>query len=250
MVNITFEHETTKYHDTFEQINFKFNGRNAVLVLPNGEANGKWFLKTEYFDAFPDFQIEMLNKGYCLAYIENTNRWGLREDTDMQYRYACFLHDTAGLSKKCMTIGMSCGGMFAIKLAARYPSVVAALYLDAPVVDLLSCPFDILRSHDSDAIADSEALNALGLTMPQMLKYREHPYDMLPELIKSRIPAVVVAGDSDSIVPFEENGKWLVDMYEKADIPIKVYIKKGCDHHPHGLADNSPIAEFAEKYYI
>jgi len=29
---------------------------------------------------------------------------------------------------------MSCGGLFAVKLAVKYPECVSALYLDAPVM--------------------------------------------------------------------------------------------------------------------
>ena len=35
---------------------------------------------------------------------------------------------------------MSCGGLCAINFAAKYPDLVSVLYLDAPVVNLLSCP--------------------------------------------------------------------------------------------------------------
>jgi hypothetical protein len=35
--------------------------------------------------------------------------------------------------------------------------------------------------------------------------------------------------------------------YKEANLPIEVYIKKGCDHHPHGLAEPSPVVKFILK---
>ena len=48
----------------FKQIEFQFDNKKAVLVFPNEpREDKKWFFKTEYFGAFPDFQIEMLKRG-------------------------------------------------------------------------------------------------------------------------------------------------------------------------------------------
>ena len=62
-------------------------------------------------------------------------------------------------------------------------------------------------------------------------------------------PVFLVAGDSDTTVPYEENGALLAEKYKKAGAPITVVIKAGCEHHPHSLDDNTPIIEWAEKLY-
>lgn len=52
----------------FKKIEFDFEGRRAILVCPDTPTDGnKWLYKTEYFGAFPDFEIEMLKKGYYIA---------------------------------------------------------------------------------------------------------------------------------------------------------------------------------------
>ena len=33
---------------------FIFEERSALIVFPDGKANGKWMIKMEYFDAFPE----------------------------------------------------------------------------------------------------------------------------------------------------------------------------------------------------
>ena len=67
---------------------FTFEGKEALVVMPNGPANGKWMLKTEYFSAFPGVELEFLKKGYHLAYVANQTRWCLDEDLERKARFA------------------------------------------------------------------------------------------------------------------------------------------------------------------
>ena len=74
-----------------ERLDFKLGGRSAILVCPRTpRADKKWLFKTEYFGAFPSFELEMLNRGYYVAHIKNTTRWCMPEDTDAQGGYANF----------------------------------------------------------------------------------------------------------------------------------------------------------------
>ena len=70
----------------------------------------------------------------------------------------------------------------------------------------------------------------------------------MPLLLKSRIPIMLVYGDSDDVVPYEENGALLERYYKENGGELVAIGKAGCGHHPHGLEDNSPIIEFMEKY--
>ena len=225
--------------------------KNAKIVYPNeGTANGKWVLKTEYFDAFPDTEIKLLEKGYHVAFIATKTRWYVKEDNNAKKMLADYMHETLGLSKKCVIVGMSCGGMQGIYFGAEYPECVSCMYLDAPVVDLLSVVFGLGKTSACPDLPGFQAqfIRDKGMTLADTISYREHPLDYIPKLIKHRIPAVIVSGDSDTVVCYEENGIFLQRAYEKAGIPHEVYIKKGGDHHPHGLSDNSPIVDFILKY--
>lgn len=57
-----------------------------------------------------------------------------------------------------------------------------------------------------------------------------------------------ICGDSDIIVPYHENGKYHADKY-KSILGFCEIIKAGCNHHPHGLEDCTPLIKFVEKYY-
>lgn len=62
----------------YRRIDFTFEGMDAILVfptVPNGK--GSWMLKTEYFGAFPALELEMLARGWHLAYVKNVTRWCL-----------------------------------------------------------------------------------------------------------------------------------------------------------------------------
>ncbi|MBQ7565585.1 MAG: hypothetical protein IJT18_00555 [Oscillospiraceae bacterium] len=232
----------------FRRLDFLFEDRPSILVLPDRpRGDGKWLFKTEYFKSFPSFQIEMLSRGYALAHMQSVSRWCPPEDTAARARFCKFLHDEFSLAPTCFPVGMSCGGMQAVYLASEYPHLIAALYLDAPVMNLLSCPCGLGAAVDDHMY--EEFYKARGMTVAALLNYRDHPVDRIPALIESRIPVALVCGDSDGTVPYLENGKLLSDAYRRAGLPFLEILKPGCDHHPHGLEDNTPLVEFAEKYY-
>ena len=225
---------------------FTLNGRSVLLVSPRVAPNGRWAIKSEYFDAFPAVQLALLEQGYHIAYIENQTRWHVWADTDARAALARYLHEEKGLAEKGVLIGMSCGGMQGIYFGAKYPQYVSCLYLDAPVVNLLSCPACMGRATEGGMMEEFEA--AKGMDRFALLAYRDHPLDHLPALVQNRVPVVLVAGDSDRTVSFEENGLLLQKAYEAAAAPLLAIVKPGCDHHPHSLEDNTPILDFIRKY--
>lgn len=234
----------------FKSEEFKFEGYEAAVVFPeNPLENSSIILKTEYRNAFPETEIKLLKEGYHLAWIDNTNRWGINDDLDRKARFIKYISDKYNLNNKCVPVGMSCGGLIAVKFAARYPELVACLYIDAPVINYMSCPCGFGIGERSDDENFSEILGALGMdSISELICYRETPQDMIPDLIKNKIPVIMAAGDSDVIVPYVENGILVERAYKEAKLDIKVIIKEGCNHHPHGLDDPTPIVEFIKKY--
>ena len=230
----------------FRLFKTQIDGREAQIVLPNCEPNGKLAIKTEYFGAFPNTQIALLEKGYYIAGIENKTRWFVPGDDDAKAALVDYMAQNYGTQKKAALIGMSCGGLQAIYFAAKYPEYVACIHLDAPVINLLSCPAAIGKA-TSEMM--EEFSNATGMSLLDLTVYRNHPLDNIPKLIENRIPVILIAGDSDEIVPYDENGIFVKQAYEKTDIPFKVIVKPGCNHHPHGLENPKEIVDFIEENY-
>lgn len=229
----------------YKCLNFEFMGKGAKLVCPNTAPNGNWALKTEYFDAFPDTQLELLARGWHIAYNENINRWAEPLDLERKADFVEFVSEEFSLSERCVPIGMSCGGMYAVKLTALIPEKIAGLYLDAPVINLLSCPCALGVAKVS---LYDEYFELTGRTISEMLSYRDHPFDKLPILLKNNIPILLVAGDSDGVVPYSENGILVEKYYKENGGNIKVFIKPGCDHHPHGLENYKMAADIIESF--
>lgn len=244
-------YEKSLWRDEFTMYTFLFEGRKAMVVFPSEDnRTSHWLLKTEYFDAFQDFEYEMVRRGFHLAYLQNKSRWVAEGDLEAKFRFRNFLMETFSLDARCVPVGMSCGGLHAVKQTAYFPEMISALYLDAPVVNLLSCPFGFGSGTKIKEEAKQEALTALGFTLSDMIAYRDHPLDHLEKLMELRIPVLLIVGDDDDIVPLDENGAHIVKAYRSSSLPFEYIVKPGCGHHPHGPDDASmeTAIRFVEKY--
>ena len=230
---------TAEYrYDNLTHLEFEFNGKKAIVLLPDNK-NGKTIIKTEYFAAFPNLQNEMLRRGYTLIFLLNKNRWGTPSEVDDQYEFINFASKEFDISNKVITIGMSCGGMMSILLASKYPDCIEALYLDAPVVNYLSCPARFGNAVDVTDGMWQEFESAWNMSKSELLTFREHPLDKIDELIKNKIRIYMAYGDSDRTVPYDENGIAIEKAYLSNNLEKLLFLdrKVGVDHHPHGPTD-------------
>lgn len=236
-------------YDGLYQLEFEFKGKRAIALMceDKSKRNGKTVFKTEYFGAFPGLQNEFVRRGYTLLFIENRNRWGTPSEIEDQYEFVLYAASKLEISSKVITIGMSCGGMMSVILAAKHPEIIEGLYIDAPVLNFLSCP---ARLGDAPDVTDGmwqEFENAWHMTKRELLTFRAHPIDYFPKLIENKVKIYMAYGDSDKTVPYEENGDALEKAYKAAGLDSLLYIDKkvGVDHHPHGPND----IDFAIKYF-
>ena len=227
---------------------FEFEGMQAKVVIPSVKPNGKWMLKTEYFGAFPGMEIELIKKGYHLCFIQNKTRWCIDEDLQRKERFCDFVTGKYNLDSKCVIVGMSCGGLIGVKFTALYPERVSVLYLDAPVMNFLSIPYCLGIAKDKSMIEEFETNT--GMTLADVISYRNHPIDKMDVLLENKIPVLLVCGDSDDVVPYEENGKLLYEFYTENKGEIKLILKPGIGHHPHGLENAGEMIDYIEKLYI
>jgi len=231
----------------FESKEFTFAERKAVIVYPKCKPNGRMLLKTEYLSAFPGFDIAMLEKGYHLIHIYHRNRWAPDEEIHIMADFIRYCAKELQADERCILEGMSAGGMQAVRLAEMYPELVAAIYLDAPVMNVLS----ILGYGDGKATGQDERwlelVSAFGLTRSSVLSFRKNPIDYMDVLLAHDIPVIILYGNRDTTVVYNENGKLLADYYKENNGTICVIEKSMCEHHPHGLDDPTPIISFIEK---
>ncbi len=83
--------------------------------------------------------------------------------------------ETFNVSKKCVIIGMSCGGMQEIYFSAKHPEYVSCVYLDAPVVNLLSCPAGLGIGSNS---LYEEFYKNTKMDISTLIGYRNHPHSL------------------------------------------------------------------------
>jgi pimeloyl-ACP methyl ester carboxylesterase len=104
--------------------------RRCVVVAPKTAAPGNpWSWRGCYWDHQPQTEVELLKRGFHVAYVEASAT--LRPGRHWDAWYA-FLTEQHGLSKKPVFVGMSRGGEFAFTWATANPAKVSSIYADNP----------------------------------------------------------------------------------------------------------------------
>ena len=229
----------------FKMERFVFEGRDAIVVYPDKVREGApWLLKTEYWDAFPDVEIRLVKEGFHLAYVKNRNRWITKEECDLKARFVKHVSEAYGLNKKCVPVGMSCGGGYAVKFGGMYPELVKTMFIDAPVMNFLSIPGKY-ENPVCDRIWNQEFVFAYpGIKHYMLAGWDEHPICFAESLRENGIPILMVYGEEDETVLYNENGMLLRELFEGSGLLTEIAVPyRG--HHPHGLSkDNQPIVDY------
>ena len=229
----------------YEGVEFVLEDYVCKVIKPKCKPNGKWALKTHYFTAFPETECELLSRGWHIAFQTNRTSWATEDDVERKARFVKFVSKEFGLAPICSTVGMSCGGLYAVRLAVAHPELIDVLYIDAPLMNLLS----LSDLGDAKSGLAESIYKATGMTTIDLLSYREHPIDKMHVLLGHDIPIVMVSGDADTVVPYHENGAILEDYYRRNGGRIRVWLKPGCDHHPHGLVGReAEVADAIEAF--
>jgi pimeloyl-ACP methyl ester carboxylesterase len=220
------------------------SGFKCKVVVPRESADGMpWAWRPEFFDAFADVDERLVARGFHLVYLHVTDHYGC--PAAMAHGDALWREMTGriGLAPKFAFIALSRGGLFAYNYAANFPGRVACIYADNPVCDFKSWPAG--WGIGSGSAADwTKCLAIYGFDEAAARAYLNNPVDRVADIAKAGIPVFQVLGDADEIVPVEENGYILRDRLLAAGGDYLEIIKPGGRHHPHGLADPTPVADF------
>jgi len=228
----------------FERQNFTVAGRACTLVVPATPAPGRpWIWRTEFFGHEPQADLALLGRGWHVAYIDAKNMYGGPKAMALFGQFYAHVVTHAQLAKRVVLEGFSRGGLYAVNFAASHPTRVAALYLDAPVLDIRSWPGRNRASREW-----TECLEAYGLTEESLAAFRGNPIDRARAVAGGKIPIIAVCGDADGTVPFAENMALFEKRYRELGGLVEVIVKPGGDHHPHSLKDPAPIVDFLIKH--
>lgn len=104
--------------------------RRCILIVPRKPAPGNpWSWRGCYWDHQPQTEIELLKRGFFIAYISASATLRPGKEWDAWYK---FLTEEYGLSKRPAFIGMSRGGEFEFTWATAHPDEVSCIYADNP----------------------------------------------------------------------------------------------------------------------
>jgi lysophospholipase L1-like esterase/pimeloyl-ACP methyl ester carboxylesterase len=231
----------------YERIDDVYRGREVILVRPHHPAPGRpWVWRTEFFGAFAQADLALLAQGWHVAYYRLSHMYGSPAAVEWMKSFHTHIVTQHALSVQASLFGFSRGGLYAINYATTYPADVAAIYLDAPVLDLRSWPGGLWQGKGyPQGWEEVQAVYAMNveevrLAAPNLI-------DRVETLVRAGIPILLVAGDADVVVPYEENGAKLVTRIEQLGGKISVILKPGVDHHPHSLEDVTPIVTFFQQ---
>ena len=250
-VKIDIEKFPVKATDWFGYAKYEFTVKDLAycVVVPKIRASGSpWIWRAEFFGHEPQADLELLAKGWYVVYVPSAaGLYGSPKAVKIWNEAYEYLTYEYNFSSKPVLEGFSRGGLLVYNWAASNPDKVSCIYGDAPVCAIQSWPGGKGKSQGSPGDWQN-CLKAYGLTEVQGANYNLNPVDNLKPLADAHIPLLNVCGDSDTIVPIEENTLVLKQRYEALGGHIEVIVKKGCGHHPHSLKNPQPIVDFILKY--
>ncbi|HRZ37218.1 MAG TPA: GDSL-type esterase/lipase family protein [Candidatus Paceibacterota bacterium] len=233
----------------FDRYDFEFAGKPAIVVVPREPRPGRpWAWRGEFFGAFANADIELVSRGFHLAYLGVPDLFGSPAAVAAWTAFHEVLTTEYKLAGKVALIGLSRGGLYCYNWAAANPDKVSCIYADAAVCDFKSWPGGKVKGlgrGDGSAAEWEKLLKAYGFQSDaEAVAYRGNPVDSLRPLAEARIPLLHVYGDADTVVPADENTGVVATRYRELGGSITLIPKPGVGHHPHGLADPMTIVDF------
>ncbi|MEO5892920.1 MAG: GDSL-type esterase/lipase family protein [Ferruginibacter sp.] len=233
----------------FKRVDLVISGRKCLIIEPVKPAEGKpWIWRTEFFGHEPQGDSTLASKGFHVVYMDMQDMYGAPVSLALMDKFYSYLTVQQKLNKKTVLEGFSRGGMFAFNWAAKNPGKVSSIYVDAPVCDFKSWPGG--KGKGAGSADDWNRLKKVyGFATDQAaMDYKFNPIDNLAPLAKANIPILCVCGETDDIVPMDENINIVEKRYKEMGGTIKIIAKANNGHHPHSLKDPAPIVDFILSY--
>ena len=206
--------------------------RPAFVMLPAPDKRATpqpWVLYAPTLPAYPDeaerwMHERFLEAGIAVAGVDVGEAYGSPARTHEAFAalYEELITNHGFAPKPCL-LGRSRGGLWVSSWALAHPDKVAGLAGIYPVFDLRSYP------------KLETAAPAYDLT-PAELEARLaefNPVANLARLAKARLPALLISGDQDAVVPLEANSAEFVRHYQEAGVGdlVSLIVLKGQGHN-------------------
>jgi lysophospholipase L1-like esterase len=231
-------------HFGFQGYEFSFKGRLTRIVVPKQAATGHpWIFRSAKWNGEPQTDIALLERGFHFVHCDVAELFGNDEALAI-WDDLYGLLQREGLSPKSVMEGMSRGGVYIYRWAAAHPDRVAAVYADAPVLDLKSWPGGKGRGNGSPNTWETFKKDFGLKTEEEALNFNGNPIDLVDRIVSGKFPMLHVVGDMDTTVPVEENTLPFEEKVRAAGGTIQVIHKPDIGHHPHSLPNPQPVVDF------
>jgi pimeloyl-ACP methyl ester carboxylesterase len=224
---------------------FSVDGHAVTLKVPAAAAPGKpWLWVGEFAGHLASLESGLVDRGWHVAYVNVSNRFGSPDAMAVWEQVYSELHERRGLAARPALLGISRGGLYVNAWTRLHPDRVSALYLDNGVCDIRSWPGGFQLVAQGAGSAKDWALYKAEFRFSSDGEAQANsvrPADGLAPAARAGVLLISVHGTADTVVPYVDNAKVIVDVWAEAGGRFKVFAKEGGDHHPHGLPDTQPL---------
>ena len=212
----------------YEPVEFLVGSSKCFVLDTNSSNQSKpWVWYAPTLPAHPDpshswYIDKLLEKGISFAGCDQGEVRGSPKSVDRFTKFYKEMVDR-GYSKQPVLLGQSRGGLMMLSWAVQNPIKVKAFAGIYPVLNLRSWP---ITRNLITTLADFEIDQDTFLKTVDL----HNPIHQLEALARAKVPLYMVHGDSDGIVPLEENTQIVINRYTKLGGEAEVKVVPGKGH--------------------
>ncbi|QDU28120.1 Prolyl oligopeptidase family protein [Anatilimnocola aggregata] len=199
---------------------FLVAGRPAFILLPPEEKRAKpqpWIMYAPTLPPYPDAAEKWMHEqftgaGVAVAGIDVGEAYGSPKGSEQFTDLYDELTKNRGYAPKACVLGRSRGGLLVTSWATDNPDKVSGLAGIYPVFDFRTYP------------GLAKAAGAYGLTAAELEAQAKqlNPIERVGKLAHAKVPAFLIHGDQDKVVPLKENSAEFDARYKAAGAEDKV----------------------------
>jgi predicted esterase len=168
----------------------------------------------------------LLEKGIWIAGVDVGESWGNSRGRKAYTQFYRYVHKKYGLSPRPCLLAQSRGGMMLYNWAVEHPHEVDCIVGIYPVTNLTGWP----------DLGGEKILRAYGMTEAELRKHlgKNNPIDRLAPLARAHVPILQLHGDTDKVVPLQQNTIEFGQRYKAlgGEIDVEVIHGKGHEEVP------------------
>ena len=231
-----------------EREEFQVGKHKGFVIMPpltarvEGPTPWVWYAPTlgrRHPNSDEQWMIDRLHAaGIALAGVDVGESYGSPKGVSAYAEFYKEMTENRGFGKKPVLLARSRGGLMLYSWAVANADLVAGIAGIYPVCNIASYP-GIARAAPAFEMTPKELGDSL-------IKY--NPVDNLQGLAKARVAVFHIQGDSDKVVPHEDNSGLLAERYRKLGGPVEIMLVPGQGHNMwRGWFESEELTQFMIK---